>query len=41
MRIINLNEDSKNTLLEQLIKRSPQSYGQYEQAVNEIQKNKV
>ena len=36
MRIINLNEDSKNTLLEQLIKRSPQSYGQYEQTVNEI-----
>lgn len=39
MRIINLNEDSKNTLLEQLIKRSPQSYGQYEQAVNEIIEN--
>lgn len=36
MRIVNLNEDSKNTLLEQLIKRSPQSYGQYEQTVNEI-----
>lgn len=39
MRIINLNEDSKNTLLEQLIKRSPQSYGQYEQTVNEIVEN--
>ena len=39
MRIINLNEDSKNTLLEQLIKRSPQSYGQYEQTVNEIIEN--
>ena len=39
MRIINLNEASKNTLLEQLIKRSPQSYGQYEQTVNEIIEN--
>lgn len=39
MRIINLDEDSKNTLLEQLIKRSPQSYGQYEQTVNEIIEN--
>ena len=39
MRIINLNENSKNTLLEQLIKRSPQSYGQYEQTVNEIIEN--
>ena len=39
MRIINLNEDSKNTLLEQLIKRSPQRYGQYEQTVNEIIEN--
>lgn len=39
MRIINLNEYSKNTLLEQLIKRSPQSYGQYEQTVNEIIEN--
>ena len=39
MRIINLNEDTKNTLLEQLIKRSPSSYGQYEQTVNEIIEN--
>lgn len=39
MRIINLNEDTKNTLLEQLIKRSPASYGQYEQTVNEIIEN--
>lgn len=36
MRIINLNEDSKNTLLEQLVKRSPAGYGKYEQTVNEI-----
>ena len=36
MRIINLNEDSKNKLLEQLMKRSQQSYGQYEQTVNDI-----
>lgn len=36
MRIVTLNEDSKNTLLEQLVKRSPASYGEYEQTVNEI-----
>ncbi|MGN0377488.1 MAG: histidinol dehydrogenase [Suilimivivens sp.] len=36
MRIVTLNEASKNTLLEQLVKRSPASYGKYEQTVNEI-----
>lgn len=39
MRIIDLSEDSKNTLLKQLVKRSPQSYGQYERTVNEIIEN--
>ncbi len=36
MRIVTLNEDSKNTFLKQLVKRSPASYGQYEQTVNDI-----
>ncbi len=36
MRIVTLNEDSKNTFLKQLVKRSPSSYGQYEQTVNDI-----
>jgi len=36
MRIVTLNEDSKNTFLKQLVKRSPSSYSQYEQAVNDI-----
>lgn len=36
MRIVTLNESTKNNLLEQLLKRSPQSYGTYEQTVNDI-----
>ena len=36
MRIIELNETTRNNLLENLLKRSPNSYGQYEQTVNEI-----
>ncbi len=36
MRIVELNDKTKNNLLENLLKRSPGSYGQYEQAVNEI-----
>lgn len=36
MRIIELNDQSKNNLLESLLKRSPNSYGSYEQTVNEI-----
>lgn len=36
MRIVTLNESTKSNLLEQLLKRSPSSYGQYEQTVNEI-----
>lgn len=39
MRIVALNETTKNTLLEQLLKRSPASYGAYEATVNEIIEN--
>ena len=31
MRIVELNDKTKNNLLENLLKRSPGSYGQYEQ----------
>ncbi len=36
MRIVELNDKTRNHLLENLLKRSPNSYGQYEQKVNEI-----
>ncbi len=36
MRIIELNDQTKNNLLDSLLKRSPNSYGSYEQTVNEI-----
>lgn len=36
MRIVELTAQTKNNLLEKLLKRSPNSYGQYEQTVNEI-----
>ncbi len=36
MRIIELNQETKDSLLENLLKRSPGNYGQYEQTVNEI-----
>ena len=36
MRIVELNEQNRNRLLENLLKRSPNSYGQYEETVNEI-----
>ncbi len=36
MKIVKLTKESKNNLLEGLLKRSPNSYGQYEAAVNEI-----
>lgn len=36
MRIIQLTEDSKQNILEDLLKRSPNNYGQFEAAVNEI-----
>lgn len=36
VRIIELNQETKDSLLENLLKRSPSNYGQYEQTVNEI-----
>ena len=36
MRILALNKDTKNDLLESLLKRSPNHYGEYEGRVNEI-----
>lgn len=36
MRIIKLTSKSKENILENLLKRSPNSYGQYESAVNDI-----
>ncbi len=36
MRIVRLNADTKKNLLEDLLKRSPNNYGQYEAAVAEI-----
>ena len=39
MRIVELNENTKNHLQKELLKRSPESYGEYEQTVNEIISN--
>lgn len=39
MRILKLTEDSRKNLLEELLKRSPNSYKQYEDAVNDIIEN--
>ncbi len=39
MRIVKLTQESKNNILENLLKRSPNSYGQYEAAVNDILSN--
>lgn len=39
MKIVKLTEDSKKNLLENLLKRSPNSYGQYEQTVAAIIEN--
>ncbi len=36
MRIIQLTEESKKNILEDLLKRSPNSYGKFEASVNEI-----
>ena len=36
MRIETLDETTKKNLLEDLLKRSPNSYGQYEERVQEI-----
>ena len=39
MRILKLTEETRINILENLLKRSPNSYGQYESAVNEIIEN--
>ncbi len=39
MRIIELNKETKNNLLNDLLKRSPNNYGQFEATVNEIIEN--
>lgn len=36
MRIVELTKETKNNILDDLLKRSPNSYSQYEQAVQEI-----
>lgn len=36
MRIVELNDQTKDNLLESLLKRSPASYAEYEQTVNDI-----
>ena len=39
MRIVKLNRETKSNILENLLKRSPNSYGEYEAKVNEIIEN--
>lgn len=39
MRIVELTENTKKNLLKDLLKRSPSSYGTYEQTVSEIVNN--
>lgn len=39
MRIVNLTDETKNNLLNDLLKRSPNNYSQYEATVNEIIEN--
>ena len=39
MRIVKLTEETKNNILEDLLKRSTNQYGEYEAAVNEILEN--
>lgn len=39
MRIITLTQESRNTILNDLLKRSPGNYGEYESTVNEILEN--
>ena len=36
MRILHLDKDTRQTLLDELLKRSPNHYGQYEQSVGGI-----
>ena len=39
MKIIALTEDTKKNVMEDLLKRSPNNYSQYEATVNEIIEN--
>lgn len=39
MKIVKLTQETKNNILENLLKRSPNSYGEYETTVNEIIEN--
>lgn len=39
MRIVQLTQETKNNILENLLKRSPSSYGKFEATVNEILEN--
>ena len=39
MRILKLTKETQNNILENLLKRSPNSYGEYESRVNEIIQN--
>lgn len=39
MRIVELTKETKDNILENLLQRSPNSYGQYEHIVNDILKN--
>lgn len=39
MRIVSLNKDTIATIMEDLLKRSPNNYSEYEQAVNDIIEN--
>ena len=36
LRILHLDEETRRSLLKELLKRSPNHYGKYEQSVNEI-----
>ena len=39
MRILHLDKDTRRSLLEELLKRSPDHYGQYEESVGRILKD--
>ena len=39
MRIVQLNEQSRENILENLLKRSPNQYDEYQSTVNEILEN--
>ena len=41
MRIVKLTDETKNNILEDLLKRSPNSYGKFEAAVNDILKTLI